>query len=65
MIMLAPIPCQCCGESIPADFKSSGYVCDKCGYRICPRCISKHRGKYSNGGFKCSQCAFGIIRKKD
>ena len=30
--------------------------------RICPACRLQHKGKYSNGGFKCSQYAFGQIK---
>ncbi|MCX7832858.1 MAG: hypothetical protein N2490_01440 [Ignavibacteria bacterium] len=37
------------------------YICNCCGYRICTFCLSKHSGKYSNGGYKCSQCAFGTL----
>jgi len=54
------IPCQNCYQQIAVNF--SWYICDHCGYRICPFCISKHHGKYSNGGHKCSQCALGILR---
>lgn len=54
------IPCQCCGQQLPTSWK--WYVCDKCGYRVCPTCLSKHRGQYSSGGYKCSQCAFGHMK---
>ncbi len=54
------IPCQNCQR----EFSPSGpwNQCEKCGFRICPPCVSKHSGKYSSGGFKCSRCAFGIIK---
>lgn len=54
------IPCQCCGQQLPTSWR--WYVCDKCGYRVCPACLSKHRGQYSSGGYKCSQCAFGHMK---
>lgn len=54
------IPCQCCGKQLPTDW--NWFVCDKCGYRVCPSCLSRHKGRYSSGGFKCSQCAFGQMR---
>lgn len=54
------IPCQCCGNELPTTWK--WYVCDTCGYRICPSCFSKHSGPYSHGGFKCSQCAVGYMK---
>lgn len=60
--MASFIPCQCCGKEYPLSW--SWYICDKCGYRICPNCLSKHFGKYSSGGYKCSQCAFGKMKKK-
>ena len=53
------IPCQCCGKEYPKDF--NWYVCDKCGYRVCPFCLSRHRSRYGTG-FKCSQCAFGQMK---
>jgi hypothetical protein len=56
------IPCQCCGQMLPAYW--NWFVCDKCGYRICPSCLSKHKGPYGSGGFKCSQCAFGQMHEK-
>lgn len=57
------IPCQCCGQ----EFSSVGWtwwVCDKCGYRVCAFCLSKHSGPYSTGGYKCSQCMFGTMKMK-
>lgn len=59
---MAWIPCQCCGKEYPNT--NTWYVCDKCGYRICPYCLSKHKGRYSTGGFKCSQCAFGYMKER-
>ena len=59
---MAWIPCQCCGREYPQTW--SWYVCDKCGYRICVSCLGKHQGRYG-AGFKCSQCAFGQMRKVD
>ena len=55
------IPCQCCGKQLPQDW--TWYVCDTCGYRVCPSCLGSHRGPYGSG-FKCSQCAFGHMHKK-
>lgn len=54
------IPCQCCGKQLP--IKWNWFVCDKCGYRVCPSCLPRHKGRYSNGGFKCSQCAHGQMK---
>lgn len=51
------IPCQNCGHEYPSEF--NWFVCDKCGFRVCPFCLQKHQGKYSHGGFKCSRYAFG------
>ena len=56
------IPCQNCGKELPSDW--SWYVCDKCGFRVCPSCLGSHKGPYSLGGFKCSQCAFGYMKEK-
>lgn len=55
------IPCQCCGQQLPQDWR--WYVCDTCGYRICPSCLGRHSGPYGSG-FKCSQCAFGHMQEK-
>ncbi len=57
------IPCQCCGREFPPT-NWSWYVCDKCGYRICLHCLTKHKGRYSYGGSKCSQCMHGFLRLK-
>lgn len=56
------IPCHCCGREFPSNL--TWYVCDKCGYRICPFCLTRHKGRYG-AGLKCSQCAFGLMRKRD
>lgn len=56
------IPCQHCGKVLPTNW--SWFICDKCGFRVCPSCLSKHKGQYSSGGFKCSQCAFGQMKQK-
>ena len=58
---MAYIPCQNCGKEYDASMWS-WYICDKCGFRICQPCLSKHSGKYSNGGFKCSRCTFGYMK---
>jgi hypothetical protein len=55
------IPCQCCGKEYPQE--NHWFVCDKCGYRICPYCLSKHSGKYGKG-YKCSQCVLGQMKDK-
>ena len=51
------IPCQNCRKEYLPTW--SWFVCDKCNFRICVSCLSTHSGKYSNGGYKCSQCTFG------
>lgn len=38
-------------------------ICDRCGFRVCPKCLNTHKGKYGSG-FKCSRCAFGHMRNK-
>lgn len=56
------IRCQCCGREYPQNY--DWYVCDKCGYRICPHCLTSHGigSRYGNG-YKCSQCAYGHLDK--
>lgn len=54
------IPCQCCGQQY-VDESWTWYVCDKCGYRICPNCFDKHSGPYGHGGYKCSRCMTGQL----
>lgn len=54
------IPCQHCGNELPVDW--NWFVCDKCGFRVCPSCLDKHSGRYSTGGFKCSKCIIGVLR---
>ena len=56
------IPCQHCSKELPNNW--SWFICDKCGFRVCPSCLSSHKGQYSSGGFKCSQCAFGHMVQK-
>ncbi|MGA2620210.1 MAG: hypothetical protein ABSF26_21535 [Thermoguttaceae bacterium] len=56
------IPCQCCGHMLPRDW--NWFVCDQCGFRVCPHCLGKHTGPYGNGGYKCSRCAFGHLEMK-
>lgn len=56
------ISCQHCGRELPSEW--SWYVCDKCGFRVCPTCLGSHKGPYSSGGFKCSKCAFGHMEQK-
>ena len=46
------IPCMGCGKEFPQDW--TWYVCDTCGYRVCPMC---YRGK------KCTKCAWGYMKK--
>ena len=55
------IPCQCCGKQLPKDYRS-WFVCNQCGYRVCPSCLPRHRGPYGSGGYKCSQCAHGQMK---
>lgn len=55
------IPCQNCGKEFPVSW--NWFICDKCGFRVCPFCLSKHNGRYSQGGYKCSRCAFGQMKQ--
>jgi hypothetical protein len=56
------IPCQCCGHMLPKDW--NWYICNQCGFRVCPHCQCKHTGPHSTGGFKCSQCPTGYLEMK-
>ena len=42
------IPCMCCGKELPDDW--SWWVCDTCGYRVCPTCFPS---------YKCPKCTWG------
>ena len=53
------IPCENCSKEYAQNWV--WYKCEKCGFRVCPNCLSNHKGKYSKGGFKCSRCAFGLL----
>ena len=55
------VTCQCCHRTMSD--KGHWFVCDSCGYRICPSCLSSHSGPFSSGGYKCSQCAWGHMKK--
>ena len=57
------ISCMNCGQKLPSNWV--WYVCNECGYRICPSCLGKHKGEYAEGGFKCSQCAYGYLEKRE
>lgn len=58
------VSCFCCGGQFPVRWM--WYVCDSCGYRVCPSCFTKHKGYYNpSGGGKCSQCVNGILRCKN
>ena len=54
------IPCMYCGTQYPDTW--IWYVCDTCGFRICPSCIGKHEGPWGNHSNKCSQCSMGMLR---
>jgi hypothetical protein len=54
------ISCMACGKQYPVNF--SWYVCDKCNFRVCPGCVAYHKGLYSSGGKKCSQCQWGYLK---
>lgn len=58
--MAVLIRCMCCGAEYPTSW--NWFVCDSCGYRVCPHCLSKHRGAYGSG-YKCSQCRYGKMVK--
>ena len=49
------IPCQRCGDRYPQDFQG-WWICDTCGYRVCPSCLNAI-------GFKCNQCNFGHLKR--
>ena len=46
------IPCMCCGRELPDDW--SWWVCDTCGYRVCPSCFPS---------YKCPKCTWGHMKK--
>ena len=54
------VTCKCCHRTMSD--KGHWFVCDSCGYRICPSCLSSHSGPFSSGGYKCSQCAWGHMK---
>lgn len=58
--IMSRIPCQCCGREYPLFW--NWFICNKCNYRICGFCLNDHKGNYGNGGYKCSQCAFGQMK---
>ena len=58
----ALIPCQCCGKMLPPSY--NWFICDQCGFRVCPHCQGQHKGPYGNGGYKCSRCAFGHLEMR-
>ena len=47
------IPCMNCGKELPADW--SWWVCDTCGYRVCPSCFNS---------YKCPKCTWGHMQRK-
>ena len=59
-IMNGTIPCQNCGKQLPPNWQ--WFQCSHCGFRVCPACLSQHKGPYGMGGYKCSRCAFGQLR---
>ena len=46
------IPCMCCGRELPDNW--SWWVCDKCGYRVCPSCFPS---------YKCPKCTWGWMKR--
>ena len=46
------IPCMCCGRQFPETW--TWWVCDKCGYRVCPSCFPS---------YKCPKCTWGRMNK--
>ena len=56
------ITCQSCRSEYTKSW--NWFVCKDCGFRVCPHCLGSHKGPYSSGGFKCSQCAFGQMEPK-
>jgi hypothetical protein len=53
------IPCQHCGKMLPQNWR--WFICNTCGFRVCPQCLSLHHSQYGRG-FKCSKCPFGQMR---
>ncbi len=46
------IPCMCCGRELPDNW--SWWICDTCGYRVCPSCFPS---------YKCPKCTWGHMKK--
>ena len=46
------IPCMNCGREF--DQRWSWWVCDKCGYRVCPSCFPS---------YKCPKCTWGWMKR--
>ena len=55
------IPCNHCKKNMFPPPKAKWFICNLCNFRICPGCISKHKGPYGTGT-KCSQCRQGFLK---
>ncbi len=59
--MMSQVTCIVCGKDYPMN-GAYWFLCNKCNFRVCAFCLNKHKGKYSSGGYKCSQCIVGQMR---
>lgn len=59
---MALLYCQICRKQYPDTFL--WYICDTCGFRVCPICMSSGRqqGPYGSGS-KCGQCFQGRLKR--
>lgn len=55
------IPCQNCRTLHPNIWR--WFVCDQCGFRVCPPCLTRHKGPHGYAS-KCSQCANGRMKEQ-
>lgn len=56
---MTPIPCQLCNAFFPAA-QWTWWVCNVCGFRVCPPCLGKQKGPYGSG-HKCGRCPHGRL----
>jgi hypothetical protein len=54
------IRCQVCRMLLPSSW--AWLICQQCGFRVCPHCLGRHSGEFSQGGYKCSQCPQGHLQ---
>ncbi|MFN9372925.1 MAG: hypothetical protein ACK6D3_13685 [Planctomycetaceae bacterium] len=56
------IRCAVCRVMLPTSWP--WHICNQCGFRVCPNCLGNHKGDFSLGGYKCSQCPHGTMEHR-